>query len=142
MSIIQISILGVVGVLMAVQLKQEKAEIGTYLCIVISLLIFWAIMDNLTFLVDTIKEIGNFINIENSYIVTLIKMLGITYIAEVERIEKYKDTNKYIVLFKAGTVKKINKVALGQKKGLAPQSPRYSSYQTIISAKSLDDLWG
>lgn len=66
---------------------------------------------------------------------------GITYIAEVERIEKYKDTNKYIVLFKAGTVKKINKVALGQKKGLAPQAPRYSSYQTIISAKSLDDLW-
>ena len=82
MNIIQISILGVVGVLMAVQLKQEKAEIGTYLCIVISLLIFWAIMDNLTFLVDTIKEIGNFINIENSYIVTLIKMLGITYLAE------------------------------------------------------------
>lgn len=66
---------------------------------------------------------------------------GITYIAEVERIEKYKDTNKYLVLFKPGTVKKINKVVLGQKKGLAPQAPRYSSYKTIISAKSLDDLW-
>ena len=66
---------------------------------------------------------------------------GITYVAEVDRIEKYKDTNKYMVLFKPGTVKKINKVGLGQKKGLAPQAPRYSSYQTIISAKSLDDLW-
>ena len=66
---------------------------------------------------------------------------GITYVAEVDRIEKYKDTNKYMVLFKSGTVKKINKVGLGQKKGLAPQAPRYSSYKTIISAKSIDDLW-
>ena len=66
---------------------------------------------------------------------------GITYAAEVDRIEKYKDTNKYIVLFKTGSVRKINKVVLGQKKGLAPQAPRYSSYKTIVSAKSLDDLW-
>lgn len=66
---------------------------------------------------------------------------GITYIAEADRIEKYKDTNKYIVFFKPGTVKKINKVALGKKK-LAPQAPRYSCYNTIIAAKTLDDLWG
>lgn len=66
---------------------------------------------------------------------------GITYVAEVDRIEKYKDTNKYKVLFKSGSVKKINKVALGKKKGLAPQAPRYSSYKTIMSAKTLDDLW-
>lgn len=66
---------------------------------------------------------------------------GITYIAEVDRIEKYKDTNKYIVFFKSGTVKKINKVALGKKK-LAPQAPRYSCCNTIVGAKTLDDLWG
>lgn len=65
---------------------------------------------------------------------------GITYIADVDRIEKYKDTNKYIVFFKPGTVKKINKVALGKKK-LAPQAPRYSSYNAVLSAHTLDDLW-
>ena len=65
---------------------------------------------------------------------------GITYIADVDRIEKYKDTNKYIVFFKPGTVKKLNKVALGKKK-LAPQAPRYSSYNTVLSAHTLDDLW-
>lgn len=67
---------------------------------------------------------------------------GITYIAEVERIEKYKDTNKYIVFFKAGTLRKLNKIALGKKKGQAPQAPRYSSYKTISAAKTLDDIWG
>lgn len=66
---------------------------------------------------------------------------GITHVAEVERIEKYKDTNKYIVFFKADTTKKLNKISLGQKKGMAPQAPRYSSYKTILTAKTLDELW-
>ena len=66
---------------------------------------------------------------------------GITYIAEVSRIEKYNDGNKYIVLFKPGTLKKINKIALGKKKGKAPQAPRYSSHKAILEAKTLDDLW-
>lgn len=67
---------------------------------------------------------------------------GITYIADVDRIEKYKDTNKYIVFFKAGSLRKLNKIALGKKKGQAPQAPRYSSYKTISAAKTLDDIWG
>lgn len=66
---------------------------------------------------------------------------GITHIAEVERIEKYKDTNKYIVFFKNETTKKINKISLGNKKGMAPQAPRYSSQKRILTAKTLDDLW-
>ncbi len=66
---------------------------------------------------------------------------GITYIAEVDRIEKYSDTNKYIVFFKDNTLKKINKIGLGKNKGQAPQAPRYSSYKAIMSAKTLDALW-
>lgn len=66
---------------------------------------------------------------------------GITYVAEVDRIEKYKDTNKYIVFFKSDTVRRIHKVALGKKKSMAPQGPRYSSFKTILAAKTLDDLW-
>lgn len=82
MNIVQIGILGVAGVLFAVQLKQEKAEVAIYLCIGISILIFWGIFDNLKVLVDTIREIGNYIDMEASYVLTLIKMLGITYLAE------------------------------------------------------------
>ena len=66
---------------------------------------------------------------------------GITYIADIEHIEKYQDTNKYIVFFKNGSLRKINKIPLGNKKGCAPQAPRYSSYERILKAKSLDDLW-
>ena len=66
---------------------------------------------------------------------------GITYIAEVDRIEKYNDSNKYIVFFKDGTTQKINKISLGVKKGQAPQGPRYSSYKAIMNAQTIDDLW-
>lgn len=66
---------------------------------------------------------------------------GITYLAEVDRIEKYNDTNKYILYFKDGSLQKITKIGLGGKKGQAPQAPRYSSYKAIINANTIDDLW-
>ena len=66
---------------------------------------------------------------------------GITCIAEIDRIEKYNETNKYILYFKAGTTQKINKIGLGAKKGQAPQAPRYSSYKAIMGAKTVDDIW-
>jgi len=66
---------------------------------------------------------------------------AITHFAEVERIEKYKDTDKYILYFKEDA-KQIKKVSLsGQKKGKAPQSPRYTSYTKLLKANTLDDLW-
>lgn len=66
---------------------------------------------------------------------------GITHIAEVERIEKYKDTNKYILYFKSGTVQEIKKIGLGAKKDQAPQAPRYTTYKKIFSSKTIEDVW-
>ena len=82
MSMIQIGILGVVGVLLALQFKQEKAEIAIYICLALSLVLFLEVFDHLKLLVETLKEIGSYIQIDTSYIATLIKMLGITYLAE------------------------------------------------------------
>lgn len=82
MSMIQVGLLGIVGIIFAVQLKQEKTEVAVYLCIVIGLIIFAGMTEHLEQLVRTLREIGSFVQIENSYILTLIKMLGITYLAE------------------------------------------------------------
>ncbi len=63
-------------------------------------------------------------------------------VIEVQSIEKYKDTNKYIVYFEENSLKKINKVVLsGQKRGIAPQAPRYATYSKLLSARTLSDLW-
>ncbi len=66
---------------------------------------------------------------------------AITHIAEVEKIEKYKETDKYILYFKS-PAEKIRKVKLeGSVKPNAPQAPRYSNYSKILNAKTIDDLW-
>ena len=82
MNIVQIGVLGIVGALFAIQLKQSKAEFSIYLCIGISLLIFFSIFNYLEVIVETMKEVAASINLDNTYITTLLKMLGVTYVAE------------------------------------------------------------
>lgn len=65
---------------------------------------------------------------------------AITHIAEVKSIEQYKDTNKYILYF-SEPAEKIKHIGLGKIKGKAPQGPRYSSREKILSAQSLDNLF-
>ena len=66
---------------------------------------------------------------------------AITHLAEVERIEKYKDTNKYIVYFKE-PAKEIKHIKLDKgKKGIAPQAPRYTTYERLLIAKVLTDVF-
>lgn len=65
---------------------------------------------------------------------------AITHIAEVKSIEQWKDTNKYILNF-IKPAEKIKHVLLGNTKGKAPQSPRYSSKERILKANTLDNVF-
>ena len=66
---------------------------------------------------------------------------AIAYFAEVAKIEKYKDTGKYIVYFK-GNPKKVGPIKLSvRKKGAAPQAPRYTSIKRLLRAKKLHDVF-
>lgn len=82
MNIVQIGVLGIAGALFAIQLKQNKAEFSVLLCIGISLLIFFSIFHELDVIIETVKEVGKTIYLDNTYLVTLLKMLGVTYVAE------------------------------------------------------------
>ena len=62
---------------------------------------------------------------------------AITHVAEVDRIERYKDTNKYILYFKE-SAKAIPHIELDKdKKGVAPQASRYTNYARLMSATKL-----
>lgn len=65
---------------------------------------------------------------------------AITHIAEVKSIQQWRDTNKYILYF-TEPAEKIKKVPLGNSKGKAPQSPRYTSRERILIASSLDSVF-
>ena len=82
MNMIQIGIIGVAGTLLAVQFKSGKSEYGIYISVAISLVIFFAIIGRLEVIIDALRTIANYINMDTAYIGTLIKMLGITYVAE------------------------------------------------------------
>ena len=82
MEIVQVGALGIAGVLLAVYLKQDRAEMAIFLCIGVSILIFMGLLGQLNSLISTVKEISSYVQIEHSYISTLMKMLGITYLAE------------------------------------------------------------
>ena len=66
---------------------------------------------------------------------------AITYVAEVARIEPWKDTGKYVLYFKE-PAKKITPIPLvpGGKVS-APQAPRYTSSARLQKAKTLDEVF-
>ncbi|KMZ54748.1 stage III sporulation protein AD [Dorea sp. D27] len=82
MNMVQIGVIGVVGTLLAIQFKSGKSEYGIYISVVLSLFIFFCIISRLNIIVDMMRTIGSYINMDTAYIGTLIKMLGITYVAE------------------------------------------------------------
>ena len=81
-SMVQVGIIGVAGALLAVQFKSGKAEYGIYISIALSLLIFFSILRYLETIIRMVRTIGDYISMDTVYIGTLLKMLGITYIAE------------------------------------------------------------
>lgn len=82
MSIIQITLIGVFGTLLALQFKSGKNEYGIYLSIAVSLLILFCISGKLSVIVEALNAINSYIHVEQSYISAMLKMLGITFLAE------------------------------------------------------------
>ena len=82
MTVITMAVVGITAVLLAVSLKGVKGEYGTYIAVAAGLFIFFYGVGKLSGILDTMKEIQSFIQINGVYLSTLMKMIGITYIAE------------------------------------------------------------
>lgn len=65
---------------------------------------------------------------------------AVRHYAEIEKIEPYKDSGKFIVYLK--NKKTINPIELDKgKKGIAPQGPRFTTLNKLLIAKKISDLW-
>ncbi len=79
---VQIALVGMTVVLLAIIFKNNKSEYAVYVSLAGCLLIFFMGVGKLEIIINTIKKIQTYINLNESYIVILIKIIGITYIAE------------------------------------------------------------
>ena len=82
MTIIQAAVLGITAVALAVQLKPLRQEYSVYLILAAGLVIGFLSISRLELILDTVRAIGSQIRVKNIYLGTLLKMEGITYIAE------------------------------------------------------------
>ena len=82
MDIVTIAGLGIVTVVLAIQLKGIKPEYGIYLSVAGVLLIFFYSIGKLTGILEFLDKIRSYVQVNELYISILLKIIGITYIAE------------------------------------------------------------
>lgn len=82
MNMIQAAGIGIVGTLLALQFQSTKKEYGIYLGIAVSILIFLGMNQMLGIIKETLELIGSFVKIDSVYLAAMLKILGVTYLAE------------------------------------------------------------
>lgn len=82
MNSIQIALFGVVGTLLALQFKSGKSECGIYVSLAVSLFLFLCMLSRLEIFVRTVKKIADYIKLDAGQMSILLKMAGVTYVAE------------------------------------------------------------
>ena len=82
MNIIQLSIIGIIAVILALQFKNTKPEYSIFISIGAVVIIFYFAISKLDIVIDTINRIQSTFKLNNVYLDVLLKIIGIAYIAE------------------------------------------------------------
>lgn len=82
MDIIKISLLGICGVILGFLLKGTKPEYAAFVTMGIGIVILGLAAGKIRYIYETIEKLRESIGLEKSYLESLIKMLGITYIGQ------------------------------------------------------------
>ena len=81
MSVLQVSLIAMVAVLLAIQLKGGRAEYG-FLINLAGIFLFFCIVGKLEVFIRAVEQIQSFLTLDTEYIAIMLKMVGITYIAQ------------------------------------------------------------
>lgn len=82
MTVVTIGIVGIAAVMLAVQLKGVRSEYAAYLVMAAGCFIFFYGVSKMGSILDALERVQAMIRINPVYLTTLVKMTGITYIAE------------------------------------------------------------
>lgn len=82
MEMVRIGILGVAGVMIALQFKTVKPEISLYMGFAVCVVIFTFSVNGMIQILSRMGELQKYISGSSSYFALLFKAVGITYISE------------------------------------------------------------
>ena len=82
MNILQIAALGLVTVVFGVLLKEYQAPIAVMLPIAFGVIIFMSVCDQLGVILDTFRQMSAKAGVNNLYLETVFKVIGIAYVGE------------------------------------------------------------
>lgn len=82
MEIIRIAMIGIVGVFTAILIGKLYPEYSYMITIAVGISILFFSVGKLTYLMDALKSIQQYIPIETTYMNILFKIIGITYIGQ------------------------------------------------------------
>ena len=82
MEMVRIGILGVAGVMIALQFKTVKPEISLYIGCAVCIVIFTFSVNGMMQILSKMEELQKYISGSDSYFALLFKAVGITYISE------------------------------------------------------------
>lgn len=82
MDIIKVGIIGIIGVLIAIQFKSTKPEFSMLIGFSVCMVIFSYTIHNFERIKTVIQEFNNMLGQDLQYIAIIIKIIGITYVCE------------------------------------------------------------
>jgi len=82
MEIIQIVGIGIIAAVLAVLLKQQKPELAIHISIAAGVIIFLLMLGKLISVIQILQEMSQKVQMDFAYLSTVLKIIGIAYIAE------------------------------------------------------------
>lgn len=82
MEMIRIGIIGVIGVFVAVLIKQMHPEYSFIITLAAGTAVLFFSVGKLSYLLESLQKMQEYIPVETTYINILLKMIGITYVEQ------------------------------------------------------------
>ena len=79
---IKTALLGILTIVIAMAMKQGRAEFGTFVSLAGSLLIAWIAVSILSGMLGSFERISRYLPLEQEYITLMLKIVGGTYVSE------------------------------------------------------------
>ena len=82
MSFFGLAVMTVIAALMAVYFKSIKSEYGLFISLVICIVAMFFGISKLSYFMEAMEIIRQYIGLDNEYITIILKIIGISYVAE------------------------------------------------------------